>query len=277
VFARGMDNALWHKWFDGRWRHWESLGGTITAGPAASSWAPGRLDVFVKGSDNALWHKWFANGWSGWESLGGVIDNTPAAVSWSLGRIDVFVRGMNNAMWHKWWTQTLPTVRLHVKVLSQPARFTIDRMVDSMIDVYATYGIRVHRVSDENLNLPLLNDLDVGTCTMGNTTSEQRQLMGNRNNVRTNDVVAYFVRSTNPAYNGCAAYPANRPSAVVASIASEWTLGHEVGHVLGLGHVTPTDRLMMGSGTNNITNPPPDLIGSEVTTMDNSPFTQNLG
>jgi hypothetical protein len=34
---------------------------------------------------------------------------------------------------------------------------------------------------------------------------------------------------------------------------------------------------MTGGGTDNITNPPPDLIGSEVTTMDNSPFTQNLG
>ena len=107
--------------------------------------------------------------------------------------------------------------------------------------------------------------------------TEQTQLMANRNGVQTNDVVAYFVRSTNPAFNGCAAHPANRPSAVVASIASEWTLGHEVGHVLGLAHVTPTDRLMMGGGTNNITNPPPDLIASEVQTMNNSPFTQNLG
>jgi hypothetical protein len=44
-----------------------------------------------------------------------------------------------------------------------------------------------------------------------------------------------------------------------------------------LAHVTPTDRLMMGGGTNNITNPPPDFVASEVQTMDNSPFTQNLG
>jgi hypothetical protein len=233
--------------------------------------------VFVKGSDNALWHKWFDGGWSGWESLGGVIDNTPAAVSWSLSRIDCFARGMDNAMWHRWWTERRPTVRLHVKTLTQPTRFSIDRMVDNMIDVYATYGIRVHRVSDETLNLPLLDDLDVGACTMGSVTTEQTQLMANRNNAGADDVVVYFVRSTTPSFNGCAAHPANRPAAVVASIASEWTLGHEVGHVLGLGHVTPTDRLMMGSGTNNITNPPPDLIASEVQTMDNSPFTQNLG
>jgi hypothetical protein len=277
LFGRGMDNALWHRWFDGTWHNWESLGGTITSGPAVSSWAPGRLDVFAKGANNALWHKWYDGAWRGWESLGGTIDNTPAAVSWSLGRIDIFARGMDNAMWHKWWTDRRPTVRLHVKVLTQPTRFSIDTMVDNMIDVYASNGIRVHRVSDENLNLPLLNDLDVGQCTMGNVTAEQTQLFANRNGVGANDVVAYFVRSTNPAFNGCAAFPAGRPSAAVASVASQWTLGHEIGHVRGLAHVGSLDRFMTGGGTDNITNPPPDLIGSEVTTMDNSPFTQNLG
>jgi hypothetical protein len=277
VFARGMDNALFHKWFDGSWSNWESLGGIITAGPAASSWAPGRLDVFAKGANNALFHKWFDGAWSAWESLGGTIDDTPAAVSWSLGRIDVFARGMDNAMWHKWWSDQRPTVRMHIKTLAQPTRFSTDLMVDNMIDVYAANGIRVHRVSDETLNLPLLADLDVGQCTMGNVTPEQTELMANRNAASANDVVVYMVRSTNPAFNGCAAFPAGRPSAVVASIGSQWTIGHEVGHVLGLGHVVPTDRLMMGSGTNNITNPPPDLIAAEVSTMDASPFTQNIG
>jgi hypothetical protein len=276
VFVRGTDNALWHKWFDRGWSGWESLGGVLSSGPAVCSWAPGRLDAFVKGTDNALWHKWFDGNWSGWESLGGTIDDAPGAVSWSLGRIDVFARGTDNAVWHKWWWQTLPTVRLHVKVLTQPTRFTIDRMVDNMIDVYAANGIRVHRVSDETLNLPLLNDLDVGQCRMGQTTTEQNQLFANRNGVAANDVVAYFVRSTNPSFNGCAAFPANQPSAAVASIASEWTLGHEIGHVLGLAHVNDNNRLMTGNGTDNITNPPPDIVAAERQTMDNSAFTQNL-
>jgi hypothetical protein len=128
--------------------------------------------------------------------------------------------------------------------------------------------------SVETLNLPLLNDLDVGACTMGNTTAEQNQLFGNRNNAGANDLCVYFVRSTVPPLNGCAAFPAGRPSAVVTSVASQWTLGHECGHVLDLPHVNPTDRLMMGGGTWNITNPPPDLIQSEVDTMIASPFTQ---
>jgi predicted Zn-dependent protease len=223
-----------------------------------------------------MWHKWWdGSAWRGWENLGGILTSAPAAVSWGLNRIDTFVRGTDNAMWHKWWAR-VPTVRLHIKVLTNPSNFTINQMVDAMRQVYEAYGIRVVVGSTENLNLPVLNDLDVGACTMGNTTAEQNQLFGNRNNVGANDVAIYFVRSTVPAFNGCAAHPAGRPSAVVASVASRWTLGHEVGHVLGLSHVNNNDRLMTGNGTSNITNPPPDLINSEVSTMDASAFTINI-
>ena len=64
-----------------------------------------------------------------------------------------------------------------------------------------------------------------------------------------NDVVAYFVRSTQPPFNGCGAHPAGRPGAAVASGCSAWTLAHEIGHVLGLSHVNDNNRLMTGNGT----------------------------
>lgn len=66
------------------------------------------------------------------------------------------------------------------------------------------------------------------------------------------------------------------PACVVVRGATQWTLAHEVGHVLGLRHVNDNDRLMTGNGTGNITNPPPDLVSSEVGTMGNSPYTQDL-
>lgn len=166
------------------------------------------------------------------------------------------------------------TVRLHLKVLTAPT-IAIDTMLASMRSVYEPAGFRVVHASTENLNLPLLNICDVGSCTRGNTTAEQNTLFGNRNNVGANDVVVYFVQGTNPVLNGCAAHPDGRPGAVVASIASRWTMGHEVGHVLGLSHVNNNDRLMTGNGTSNITNPPPDLAASEITTMNNSPLTIN--
>ena len=55
-------------------------------------------------------------------------------------------------------------------------------MITSMQRVYETVGIRVHQASTESLNLPALNDIDVGDCTMGWVTAEQTQLFGNRNN-----------------------------------------------------------------------------------------------
>ncbi|MEH2385895.1 MAG: hypothetical protein V7K14_08975, partial [Nostoc sp.] len=63
VFVRGTDNALWHKWFDGGWSGWESLGGILTSSPTAVSWSYGRIDVFARGTDNALWHQWFDGAW----------------------------------------------------------------------------------------------------------------------------------------------------------------------------------------------------------------------
>ncbi|NUN13133.1 MAG: hypothetical protein HUU55_05805 [Myxococcales bacterium] len=166
------------------------------------------------------------------------------------------------------------TVRLHFKVLTAPD-IAIDTMLDSMRQVYEPAGFRVVRASDENLNLPDLNVVDVGQCRRGQTTDEQDTLFANRNNAGANDVVVYFVDATSPPYNGCAAHPTGQPGAVVASGATRWTLGHEVGHVLGLSHVNNNDQLMTGNGTSSITNPPPDLATSEITTMRNSNLTIN--
>ncbi|MCX7101772.1 MAG: M12 family metallopeptidase [Methylobacter sp.] len=105
IFARGTDNALYHKWWDGnQWGGWESLGGVITSDPVAVSWGPNRLDVFAKGTDGAMYHRWWdGNHWGGWESLGGVITSNITAVSWGVNRLDLFARGTDGAMYHKWW------------------------------------------------------------------------------------------------------------------------------------------------------------------------------
>src|SRR5215208_6180469 len=167
-------------------------------------------------------------------------------------------------------------VRLHVKILTNPT-ISIENMITSMQRVYETIGILVYQARTESLNLPALNDIDVGDCTMGWVTAEQTQLLGNRNNAGPQDIVVYFVRSTVPPFNGCAAHPAGRPGAVVAQGATTWTFGHEVGHVLGLFHVNDNNRLMTGNGTANITNPPPDLVSTEVNTMRKNNLTHKCG
>ncbi|WP_049564338.1 FG-GAP-like repeat-containing protein [Nonomuraea sp. SBT364] len=157
-------------------------------------------------------------------------------------------------------------VRVHVKILANPT-ISIDRMLVAMRQVYESVGIRVQLAGVETLNLPALADVEVGSCVRGSVTTEQTQLFANRNNVAPGDVVVYFVRSTVPPSNGCAAHPAGRPGAVVAQGATQWTLAHEIGHVLSLRHVDDNNRLMTGNGTGNITNPPPDLSAQEVIAM----------
>lgn len=179
-------------------------------------------------------------------------------------------------------------VTLHLKFLHAPD-VAVRTMLVSMRTVYNTANVGVRVRSREYLSGPAvatLVDLDVGDCATP-VTAEQTQLFANRNSVGANDIVIYFVRDTNPTFNGCAAHPNNRPGAVVARIASRWTLAHEVGHVLRLGHpddppppdpdapAAQLDRLMTGRGTHGITNPPPDLINTEITTMRASPLTPN--
>ncbi len=166
-------------------------------------------------------------------------------------------------------------VGVHVKILTAPT-VPLNESLAAMQEVYAVAGLRVDCLSTENLNLPDLNDVDAGACVSGSTTAEQNQLFANRNFVGANQVVVYFVRSTIPAYNGCAAHPSGRPGAVVARYATRWTMGHELGHVLGLPHVGDTNRMMYGGGTANITNPPPDLVTGEVNTMRGSALSTPL-
>ncbi len=173
------------------------------------------------------------------------------------------------------WGWPIETVRFHTKILTGPT-IDVETMVTRMREVFARVGIGVHWVSTETLDgLNDLNDLDIGRCVLGATTDEQDELFEERDDARDEDVVIYFVRSTVPPSNGCASHPEGIPAGVVARGATQWTLGHEVGHILGLRHVNDNDRLMTGNGTGNITNPPPELVASELATMLTSPYTRN--
>lgn len=174
-------------------------------------------------------------------------------------------------------------VRLHIKTLTEPSNFTIDEMVEAMRVVYATADITVEVASTETLtgtDFDLLQDVDVTDGCIG-VTAEQIELFGNDNFVGANEIVIYFVRSTVPALNGCASFPAGKPGAIVARVASLWTLAHEVGHVLDLNHisgekdgdgncVTPDfTRLMTGCSTSNIVGTP-TVSNDEIDTMQDS-------
>ncbi|MDR7128447.1 hypothetical protein J2X69_000779 [Algoriphagus sp. 4150] len=243
----------------GRYNHFQ--GGSIY-------WTPSTGAHEVHG---AIRSHWASMGWE--KSVLGYPTSDELVVFGGAARISHFQRGSI------YWSPTAGVrvlrerIRVHVKILETPTSFTINEQFAAMQEVYAVAGVRVDCASTENLNLPTLRDVDVGGCTMGSVSAEQVSLFGNRNFVGTNDVVVYYVRSTVPGYNGCAAHPSGRPGCVVVRSASRWTLGHEFGHVLGIHHVNDNNRLMTGNGTFNITNPPPDLISSESTKMRNSNLT----
>ncbi len=152
----------------------------------------------------------------------------------------------------------------------------ISTSLSSMRQVYDTVNIKVELHSTRQQSLPDLVDTDVGACVSGSVTAEQTTLFSQRDGMDATDIAIYFVRSTVPPFNGCAAHPGGQPGAVIAAGATQWTMAHEVGHVLGLVHVNNNDRLMTENGTANITNPPPDLIQTEATTMDNSALTLDI-
>lgn len=87
---------------------WNALGGNLTSGPDAASWAAGHLDVFARGADAALWTRsWNGTTWGPWSSLGGALNpGDPGAVSGTANRVDVFVTGADGGLWHRWWNGT---------------------------------------------------------------------------------------------------------------------------------------------------------------------------
>jgi hypothetical protein len=165
-------------------------------------------------------------------------------------------------------------LRVHIKTLIPPF-VSIETMIASMRVVYSRAQIQVSLVGTEALDLPALVDLSVGKCD-ATISAQQGALFANRNNVQGNDVVGYAVRSMVPPFDGCSAHPPNEPGVVVAQNATQWTLAHEIGHLLGLGHVDDDDYLMTGSGTENITNPPPRLSEAEIAAMHQSPLITHL-
>jgi hypothetical protein len=111
LFVCGTDGALWHSFLPsgGYWSGWESMGGTLTAAPAVTtwwSWAEGRLDVFIRGMDNQLWRRSLISGLvSTWQKLGlGTVASAPAVVTTGADLFEVFVRGTDGALWHARWS-----------------------------------------------------------------------------------------------------------------------------------------------------------------------------
>ncbi len=61
VFGIGVENQLWHKWWNGSaWNEWQPLGGSVTGGVGAVGSPTERLDVVARNlGDNSVVHWWW--------------------------------------------------------------------------------------------------------------------------------------------------------------------------------------------------------------------------
>ena len=197
---------------------------------------------------------------------------------------------------------------LHIKGLTNPT-VPIETMLSRMREVDSTAGIRVDVVSRDVLTPAILGNSNfTGISTIwtsrharGERRATKWKRFRNQNCIapdqRGHEVVVYFVRSVTAssgprpgAKNGCATHPSGQPGACVGQGASQFTLAHEVGHVLGLKHISgehmgcpPTTplccstrdrtRLMTDCGTAGIVGVP-TVDQGEINTMTNSNVTR---
>lgn len=118
-------------------------------------------------------------------------------------------------------------------------------MVSDANEVFQQAGIEIVLTAKSKYERRHLFDVDVGECNEFGISPDQSHLFSElRSEVPSGRVLVVVARSV-PGYAGCASPLPAEPSAIISHrSASRWTLAHEVGHLLGLGHVDQREYLM---------------------------------
>ena len=314
LFVLGSDGGVYSAYWNasGGWADWFRIGtdafgsgGTVTV----VARTPDNLDLFVLGSDGGVYSAYWnaSGGWADWFRIGTDAfgsGGTVTVVARTPDNLDLFVLGSDGGVYSAYWNPSggwadwfrigfEAFIVVHFKSLLPIApelNSFIDREFAALEQLFGQFEIRVFRATTEDLSgvasLAHLVDLDIEEGWFGGPTKEQEELYANRNNAAADDIVIYIVRSLQGHGGQVAGNHAagGRPAAAIVQTAAafgighpEWNLAHEVGHVLGLDHVstTPSTNSRFLMWPNDLwTNPPPDLSSDEVSKMLESPFTR---
>src|SRR4051794_12714245 len=127
-------------------------------------------------------------------------------------------------------------VRLHFRA-TELTQQPFDRLLSNAQLVYGQYGIRIDMANGESLALSdadgaLFDQIDQ-ECNWVLDDGEIKRLHGFGTPAPSTDVLVYFVRAfSNPNTLGCGGHSGGRPGCTVAASGSQWSMAHEVGHVL---------------------------------------------
>jgi hypothetical protein len=160
----------------------------------------------------------------------------------------------------------MPSLHLHLRVIRRPT-ITVPVALQTARSVLAQAKLNLVILSNEEINDSVLGDIPVsGNCQgKGALSPDQMALFATTASAR-DEILIFFVRSTNPVLSGCARHPDGKPGALVTEDCSRFTLAHELGHVLGLSHGGDSTRLMHEC-TCDITVARPRLIQPEIDMM----------
>jgi len=177
------------------------------------------------------------------------------------------------------------TVRVRGRVLQlcsitiQGAAPNINGNLTTANRVMAQNGTEFRLTTLPNVNNPVLLDIQRTTCplTIGgdaNRSAEETALFALGRAGCAANFIVYFIRSDSMGLNGCSAFPAGQPGVTVSDIASQYTFGHEIGHVLHLPHDGRANNLMTGAGTAGLPANPANVFleQDQCTLMNNSGF-----
>jgi hypothetical protein len=145
-------------------------------------------------------------------------------------------------------------IRLRFKILFDPVDgggIPIGLMLENVKRIFSKpqIGLDVKlEGTPQNLFLPDLEHLEVMPgCPLDKLSEKQAALYKYRDDVQAGEIVIYFVKTISSGLKACAAHSAGQPSAVLSAKATEWTLAHEIGHILGLKHADSALRLMFNN------------------------------